>query len=518
MTRSLMLVPMIALALLGAAAPAASAAKLTYEPMGDVGTYVLAADPGGGDLILSGVRRNDYDLIQLQYEGGTIDYSQVPPDYCGYFEGDSRLYCGVVQGEGFRYEGTDAVDELSIGSEGLYPWLPVTFIGRGGTDRGMDDSDVNTAPRIWDGGPGNDRILAYTGADRLLGGDGNDVLEATAGSQELRGGAGNDVLRGDSFAETYSGDIIDGGEGFDEGDYWSRSDDGNPTVNVTQDGAPNDGRPGEGDNVTSIEKIHTSAQGSFEGTQGNDDFSLYGSAGPKTATLLGGNDKFDGSNGQETVDGGPGNDDLAGSFGHDTITGGPGQDVINGDGGSYCGFYSCSVPFGNDVIHVRDGEADTVECGVGQDTVNADAIDTVAPSCETVNRASGGGGGPGGPGGTVPGGTTPGAGGTATPEAVALTVLGRRSIRALVRSGFAFQVSCGGACAVKGRLVHKGRTIATGSKSLLAAGKAKVVAKVPRRSKRAVRRLKRVRLTLKVTIQDAAGKKTSVSKVLGFTR
>ena len=507
MTRSLIL----ALALLAIAAPAASAAKLTYEPNGQVGTYVLAADATGGDLILSGVRKGQYDTIQLQYEGGPIDYSEVPDGYCAVFEGDSRLYCGVIEGEGFRYEGTDAVDDLS-GGDGLYTWLPVTFIGRGGNDEGSD-TPGNTAPRVWDGGAGNDKLHSGNGPDRLLGGDGNDELEGGGGSQELRGGAGNDKLRGDAFSHEWGGDLLDGGEGFDEGDYWSHDGDGDPPLTVTQDGAPNDGRPGENDNVTSVEKISITGHGSFEGTQGDDVFSLYGSSGAKTATMLGGNDKFDGSKGQETVDGGPGNDELSGSFGHDTITGGPGRDIIDGDGGSYCGLYSCSVPFGNDVIFARDGEADTIECGVGEDKVTADAVDTVAPSCETVDRAGGAG-----PGGTTPGGTTPGGTTTTTPGAVGLKLLSRKSLRALLRSGLAFEVTCPAGCAITGRLVHKGKPIGTGRKTLLGAGKAKVVVKVGRRHKAKLRRLRKASLTLKVASKDAAGATTTVSRTFSFRR
>ena len=45
------------------------------------------------------------------------------------------------------------------------------------------------------------------------------------------------------------------------------------------------------------------------------------------------------------------------------------------------------MPFGNDTIDVRDGEADNVDCGVGADKVVADALDTVAPNCEQIDRS-----------------------------------------------------------------------------------------------------------------------------------
>ena len=64
-----------------------------------------------------------------------------------------------------------------------------------------------------------------------------------------------------------------------------------------------------------------------------------------------------------------------------------------------CGWYSytCKIPFGNDVVNARDGEADTIDCGVGQDRAIVDAIDVVA-NCETVEVA----GAAPGPGGAAP--------------------------------------------------------------------------------------------------------------------
>ena len=41
---------------------------------------------------------------------------------------------------------------------------------------------------------------------------------------------------------------------------------------------------------------------------------------------------------------------------------------------------------GNDRIHVRDGEPDTVTCGDGFDVVRADDEDSVATDCERVKR------------------------------------------------------------------------------------------------------------------------------------
>ncbi len=189
------------------------------------------------------------------------------------------------------------------------------------------------------------------GNDRLLGGPDEDELVGGEGAQELRGGTENDTIDGDFFAVAYGGDVIDGGPGTDTGGgrYRPSDEESTPPISVTQDGAANDGREGEQDDVTSIERISTGGTtGAFHGTEGADEFKLHLRRG-STTRLYGGDDRFDGANSAETVDGGAGADDLRGGFGHDTITGGPGQDVIDGDGGSYCHLWGCSVPYGNDV-------------------------------------------------------------------------------------------------------------------------------------------------------------------------
>jgi PASTA domain len=53
-----------------------------------------------------------------------------------------------------------------------------------------------------------------------------------------------------------------------------------------------------------------------------------------------------------------------------------------------CGIYWCKLPSGNDTIDARDGERDSVTCGVGADTVKADPADVVATDCEQVERGT----------------------------------------------------------------------------------------------------------------------------------
>jgi PASTA domain/RTX calcium-binding nonapeptide repeat (4 copies) len=105
---------------------------------------------------------------------------------------------------------------------------------------------------------------------------------------------------------------------------------------------------------------------------------------------LGGDDSLNASDGNDRLDGGAGADSLDGGYGDDTIVGGPGQDSISGDTAQgECGIWYCKLPSGNDTIDARDGERDSVTCGVGADSVKADPADTVAPDCETVARGVG---------------------------------------------------------------------------------------------------------------------------------
>ncbi len=68
--------------------------------------------------------------------------------------------------------------------------------------------------------------------------------------------------------------------------------------------------------------------------------------------------------GTSTIDGGTGDDVLTGAFRSDVLIGGPGADVL--DGG-----------LGDDQLLAADGQADTLHGGLGSDTAQRDAADTV---------------------------------------------------------------------------------------------------------------------------------------------
>jgi Ca2+-binding RTX toxin-like protein len=320
---------------------------------------------------------------------------------------------------------------------------------------------------------------------------------------------------GDHYDEP-GADVIDGGPGYDATEDWSIPSDltNQPSVDVTLDGVANDGRPGEGDDVVNVEKFQMYVVGRFVGTDAAENINIYnpGNEGPSTLIGNGGDDSLYGNDFDDTVDGGAGNDHVEGGMGNDKVTGGPGEDVIYGDAtASSCTWYSCQVPYGNDVIYARDGEVDNIDCGIGTDKAIVDSIDIVA-NCETVDAAAAGGGGSGG--GGAGGGAGGGGGGSG---ALSFTVA-RLKLRALSAKGLSISVPCAGACEVSGTIVYKGKKVGGGRGAALKAGRATARLKLTRTGKQALKRARSAKLTIKVTLTSADGAKLSGSRTLTVKR
>jgi Ca2+-binding RTX toxin-like protein len=413
--------------------------------------------------------------------------------------------------DSFLLQGGNGADRLLISDEPELNAVPATINGAGGNDRLQDQ---NPAGRTLDGGHGNDILEGGSGNGILRGGPGNDEVDGAGGSDNVSGGDGDDKLYGDHF-EAPAPDVIDGGPGFDRVvDDW---DVASGPVNVTFDNAANDGRAGENDNLVGIEFIE-GPPGTYTGSDAPETFVVGASGATSSVSGAGGNDNITTLNGPDAIDGGPGDDRLVAGLDNDTVTGGPGRDTIFSDStGSFCGIYTCTVPFGNDTIFARDGEADSIDCGIGADRAVTDTIDTVA-NCET-NEATAPPGQPGGPGGGPGGGSS----------ASALTVLSRRSIRQLARRGLRIRVACPAACTIRARLLTnralarklrlpRSRQLAAARKSLLSAGTATLTLKIAKKARRRFARLRRATTTLKVTRTGADKKSTTLSRTLRLKR
>ena len=495
---------------------AASAATMSVEG----GTLVFRGDGSeGNSLLVSSYEDWETNAVYLRFSDSGADGLVSNTPEC-VVDGTQFLCIRDVH-RPILIEGSEAKDSVSIFSSSDVPdSIPITIRGRGGDDT-MKDAYDSQAGRTFDGGAGADEITAYAGNDVLDGGDGNDKLDGGEGDDQLRGGNGDDVLSGDLY-KSPGADLLDGGPGTDQVEDWTIPDaDVHPLPTITLDGVANDGRPGEGDNVIAIEKLKLYISATFVGTDGAEDIEVFNPAEPEKASTLrgmGGDDRLVAHDGADTVDGGAGNDTLEGGFGDDTITGGPGKDRIFGDKtSSYCGGYSCKLPFGNDTIDARDGEADSVDCGVGEDTAIVDAIDTVT-NCEKVDKS----GAPGGGGG---GGNGPGAGDAGGGAGTGLAVLGGATRKALLGGQLRVAIACAAACKVSARatlskadarrLRLTSATLGGGRATLLAGGTAKVRIKLSAKAKKAFKRARKgVKVTLSVALSGADGKTVTTKRTV----
>lgn len=470
--------PLLAATVVALLAPAAAqAGTLSYE--GD--TLVFKAADGAQDSPMLGM--DDAGKLTISEEGLTL----APG--CTY---DYTAHCPMPAR--VRLELGDGDDWNSFASD--YPdALPAEVLGGDGKDQlqtyGADNVTLG-------GGGGSDILKGWQSNDTLRGGAGDDEINGSGGNDHIEAGEGNDTLSPDTYYGP-GNDYVDGGPGVDTVNDWTiPGNDYNPPVSLSMDGVANDGRlsAGEVDNVLNVEKVVSHVSGTLSGGEGNDDFDVWANLDEGNSTLLGngGDDKLVAGDYQDTLDGGSGNDFINAGFGNDVVTGGPGQDTIQADATSAsCGWYSytCKIPFGNDVVNARDGEADTIDCGVGEDRAVVDAIDVVA-NCETVDKA----------------GATTGPGAPAGSDKPAPT--GPKVTAKQKGAKLAVTVPCAGACKVKATLVVKHKTVGKASKTLLKAGDAKLTLKFKKPRKT-------VSATLKVTVEGADGK-TSTSKTVKLSR
>lgn len=478
---------------LGAAT--ASASTISYEG----GTLVLRASPGEANYVGIGAHADQPGMLAVN--------DTNKPDAAGCtFDSEFHQWATCpVPSNGIRIETGDGKDVVNVGDD-LPAGIPVTVDGGAGDDVLRGAAFGETADTIL-GGPGNDKITGGPGNDIIRGGEGDDELEGQAGADQLFGDGGNDKLRGDGYRDTFA-DVIDGGAGYDQtdADWMVESGSYQPPITVSLDGAANDGRPGESDNVTGLEKIYLNAPATLIGGNDADEFTVFNTSDGSTKMAgNGGNDKLTSFDHADQVDGGAGDDQLAGGYGDDTVTGGPGRDQIHGDApSSACNYIQCRLPFGNDTIYAQDGEVDSIDCGIGNDTAYVDANDVVS-GCENVIKGSG------------PAGGQPQGGGTATASALPLKLRGTKLAKAL-RKGFVVDVTAPGKGRVSVVAVRAGKTVAKGAAKASGAKKVAVKLRFTKAGKRSLRRAKRATLALKVTFTPAKGAKVTASHRISLKR
>jgi hypothetical protein len=461
------------------AVPAASASTVTF---GADGALVVTAAPGERNKL--GIQAaGDESGRVVVYEGTPGLPVTGPADRCQQFDGS--VTCTLDPAAGVRVDAGDGDDWVYVSSD-LPATMPVALAGGPGDDRLQASSDGQ--PTSLDGGPGTDELDGGSGIDTLIGGDGDDSLDGKGSSDRLDGGAGDDLLNGDG-SKGAAPDVIDGGPGYDRIESeWQQATYSAPPVPITLTlaGGADDGRPGEGDDVRNVERVITSGPSRLVGTDAGEYLEVFQVSSPSEILGGGGNDTLRANDGADRLDGGPGDDDLDAGFGDDTIVGGPGRDSIAGDRrGGDCGPLWCKLPFGNDTIDARDGEQDSVMCGAGDDTVQADAIDVVASDCEHVTRGAASATPP------VPGADKP------APLSVAVT---KTTLAKALAHGLKVRVGVPG----PGRVTASAKR-ASGSTKAKHAGPATVVLRFTKAARRSLRGKRTVKLTVAVRFTPTAG-------------
>jgi Ca2+-binding RTX toxin-like protein len=462
-------------ALAFAAAVPSTAHAVTIVRDGDA--YVVRAAPGEQNVL--GMRVDSFDTTKISFSDRTSNPMSADPalgceitrNGFGGFASCPVLGTGITTA---RLEAGDGDDELDINPFNLPFSAPVTMDGGPGNDD--VEGPTTDLPVIVRGGDGNDRVLGGQGADIADGGAGNDTVDGGDGDDVVTGGAGDDVISG---GRTFSTDVMDGGPGNDRvANDWTDGD----SIRVTLDGVADDGRPGENDNVLSVEAIETRRIAFLVAGADPVDFSVTNTpAGNSTLIGSPGSDKLRSGAYDDRIEGRGGADVIAAGGGNDSIVGGPGPDTILADGGVICDFISCSEnQQGNDSIDARDGEKDVIDCGPGTDAVLADAIDVTA-GCEMVNGAPPVTEPP--PAGTPSGGSPPSTAGCTVPKIRRGTTL-TRARRTLARAGCKLKVRRVRSKLRAGRVVglvrrsgHRLRPLPAGTRI---AGTTKVVVKVSR--------------------------------------
>jgi Ca2+-binding RTX toxin-like protein len=382
-------------------------------------------------------------------------------------------------------------------------------------DDGNDGLDGGAGDDTMGGGPGDDVVGGGDGADYLTGDDGNDGVSGGAGNDQVSGQAGDDRLDGgpgdDSLEFAVAGahagvgagaDDLHGGTGVDLLSYLDHA----AAIRIAIDELPGDGSAAENDNVHN--DVETVIATTLADTLTGDDLGqdLYGNGGNDTIDGRGGGDLLNGGTGEDIIRGGAGDDAVEGSAGGDLIDGGPGRDLFEGD--NECTALPCTG--GADQILARDNEEDTVNCGVGADRATVDLLDIVATDsqqgCESIDRAAL----------PVP---APGPGGdpAAIPApAPTMSIRGSRGLRALVLKGMLVEVTCPGACRIRGRLILRKTVVAGGRRTRIAGATTRLRLKTSKVGRRQLKRRTKALMTLVIDVTDSAGTRTTLSKAITF--
>lgn len=514
-------------------------------------------DGRGGDDVIFGLSGDD--VLRGGDGNDAIDYGDVGSgnDQIEGGEGNDLLGGANDGNDAFvGGGGTDTIDfQSGSGVAAVTIDLATGAVTGAGSDTfsgvenvlGTSGPDVfrgDAAANVLDGRGGNDLLVGRGGSDSLTGGNGIDTADYSAASAGVTvnlgtgsvAGDGNDVLSGiekligsphadtlvggdgdDTFTGRGGADTIIGGVGNDTAVYEDAP------AGVVANLASGEVTGGDGNDTLSAVEALVGSSHDDDLTGNGEANSLVGRLGKDVLAGVGGDDTLDGGEDEDTADyseasagvtadlgagsaTGEGADtltaieNLTGSGLPDVLTGSSSVNTLAGGGG-------------NDIIRSRDGGFDVDICGLGNDSVVADAQDATTPDCEAVDT------------GASPGGAAAAAD-TAAP-ALTLAVKARQKLLPALRKGLRATAGCSEACAIQAKLLiakklakrlKLPRVVGKATKNLAVAGSTNMVVKFTAKAKRKLAKLRSVRLTLQLTATDPAGNAALARKAVTLRR
>jgi Ca2+-binding RTX toxin-like protein len=317
-----------------ACATVACASALAASPASGAFIYDRGV-PGQNDLVYAGTSGfgEQSDVLVQRIGTGTYDFVERGPTTITDFPSDlpcarvspTEVTCPTNDGSGNPlnvdaelHDGNDSID--------MKTFRPARIEGGLGAD-------------VLKGSAVDDVIIGN--GDFVAGSDGNDTIDGRGGADHMLGGDGTDTV-------TYAGRT--------------------PAVNVSLDGAANDGVSGEGDNVANDVEAVDGGRGADTLTGNGSANILRGGEGIDDISGMGGVDELRGGDSMDFIDGGAGNDLVFGDNGSDSLRGGADTDQM--DGGA------------NDDGLIGGAGADAMGGGDGTDSVDYSAA--TVPQTVTV--------------------------------------------------------------------------------------------------------------------------------------
>lgn len=344
---------------------------------------------GGNDTVEGGngadfLHGGDGDDVILDQQGDDLIWGDGGKDVINAGNGLDQVFGGEGDDSLAGGLGADVVDggagnDVMFGDNGAI--AKQSFMGVQ-----IDVMDPVGDADVMAGGDGNDLMFGGGGADGLDGGNGDDTLVGGIGVDNMIGWYGDDLFVMDASDFGFTGEVIDGGLGFDIVDYSTSVGSGVVTVagregilvSLTNPGllvAPgvnNQVAPPAQDTFVSVEGlIGSQYNDTLDGVTDfvtpfgvvTDVFGTPINTGTVLAPILTPMDfLIDGQAGNDAITTGAGNDTLIGGSGNDTLTGGLGNDLY-------------SVDSNSDVVNELAGEGvDKIETSLNSYSLNPVAL------------------------------------------------------------------------------------------------------------------------------------------------